>query len=101
MYVLSFYNLKMDKKFQILIKAILYSTFIFFSFTSNHDILQEITIPTIYRLYRFALISFLKLCSFDAVLVYHDPPLKNASYQTLKILISDKNVFLSFTKQRK
>ena len=66
-----------QKEFRILIKAmILHSTFIFFSFRSYHDILQKITIPAIYRLCRFALISILKLCSFDVVLVYHNPPLK-------------------------
>ena len=65
---------------QILIKAmILYSAFILISFSSYHDILQEITIPAIHRSCRFALISFLKLCGFDVVLVYHNPPLK---YQT-------------------
>ena len=55
----------------------LHSTFIFFSFRSYHDILQEITIPAIYRLYGFALILFLKLCDFDVVLVYHNPSLKD------------------------
>ena len=50
---------------------ILHCPFIFFSFRSYHDILQAI-----YRLCRFALISLLKLCSFDVVLVYHNPPLK-------------------------